>query len=314
MLSNCHRPELKKQHPIISPVHIAFIGFGEAGKAFASGWSGNSGHVISAYDIKTTTPGADRLSKLDDYCTAGVNGCETPGEAVSGCHIVFSMVTADQVLAAARSVSDVLPAGCLYLDCNSCAPHTKQRAAAIVEAGAGLYVDAAIMAPVFPGLHRTAMLISGKAGKAALELMNRLGMTVHLTSERAGDASSIKMIRSIMMKGLEAVMAECVLAGRQAGVASEVLASLNQTYPGFDWPERADYMLERMMLHGNRRAAEMREVAATVDNLGLPAWMSAAAADWQDRIGALDLKDSGPGLEARADAILAQLGCDKREI
>ena len=79
------------------------------------------------------------------------------------------------------------------------------------------------------------------------------------------------MIRSMMMKGLEALVCECVFAGRKAGVIETVLDSLDDTYPGFDWKKRAAYMLERVMTHGVRRAAEMREVALTVDLLGLKA-------------------------------------------
>ena len=85
------------------------------------------------------------------------------------------------------------------------------------------------------------------------------------------------------MKGLEALVCECVLAGAKAGVIETVLDSLDDTYPGFDWRKRSAYMLERMMTHGVRRAAEMREVALTVDLLGLDGAMSRASVGWQQR-------------------------------
>jgi 3-hydroxyisobutyrate dehydrogenase-like beta-hydroxyacid dehydrogenase len=104
-----------------------------------------------------------------------------------------------------------------------------------------------------------------------------------------GSASAVKMIRSIMMKGLEALVCECVLAGRKAGVCEIVLDSLDESFPSFDWRKRSAHMLERVMTHGVRRAAEMHEVALTVDLLGLEGSMSRATVDWQQKIGELAL-------------------------
>ncbi len=123
-----------------------------------------------------------------------------------------------------------------------------------------------------------------------------------------GSSSAIKMIRSIMMKGLEALVCECVLAGRKAGVIETVLDSLDDTYPGFDWRKRSAYMLERVMTHGVRRAAEMREVALTVDLLGLDGAMSRASVGWQQTVGDLGLRssaDEAADYRILADRILA---------
>jgi hypothetical protein len=125
-----------------------------------------------------------------------------------------------------------------------------------------------------------------------------------------GAASAVKMIRSIMMKGLEALVCECVLAGRKAGVIETVLNSLDDTYPGFDWKKRSAYMLERVMTHGVRRAAEMREVALTVDLLGLKGEMSRASVGWQQAIGEFGLRADATEAEdygLLADRILAAL-------
>ena len=120
-----------------------------------------------------------------------------------------------------------------------------------------------------------------------------------------GSSSAIKMIRSIMMKGLEALVCECVLAGRKAGVIETVLDSLDDTYPGFDWRKRSAYMLERVMTHGVRRAAEMREVALTVDLLGLDGAMSRASVGWQQTVGDLGL---GSSADEAADYRLSPTG------
>jgi 3-hydroxyisobutyrate dehydrogenase-like beta-hydroxyacid dehydrogenase len=229
---------------------------------------------------------------------------------VTGAEAVFSVVTADQAHEAAVAALPGLAKGALFFDCDSCAPQTKSRTAQDVEALGGLYVDVAVMAPVHPRLRRTPLLISGPHVEAAASALASLGMSAAIHEGPVGAASSVKMIRSVMMKGLEALVCECVLAGRKAGVIETVLDSLDDTYPGFDWKKRAAYMLERVMTHGVRRAAEMREVALTVDLLGLKGEMSRACVEWQQAIGELGLRANAAeatDYEVLADRILGAL-------
>lgn len=291
--------------------HLAFIGFGEAASAFVAGWSAGRPAKVGAYDIKTDSPDdAVRAAKLADYQRHSITGAQNATEMFAGTSAVFSTVTADQALAAARWAAAAIEPATLYLDCNSCAPETKRAAAAVLQEAGVRYVDAAIMAPVYPRRHRTPVLLSGEHAPVALELCRQLDMRADVVDGPVGTASSIKMIRSVMMKGLEALVAECVLAGRKAGVDDKVLDSLEATYPGFGWRDRTAYMLERMMTHGIRRSAEMREVAKTVDDLGIGGTLSAVTADWQERIGALRLDAQsldGEDYGTRADALLRAL-------
>jgi 3-hydroxyisobutyrate dehydrogenase-like beta-hydroxyacid dehydrogenase len=296
----------------ISSGSIALLGFGEAAHAFLDGWRTNPGFKasISAYDIKTDSPHAEvRRAKLADYAAANIVGASNAPEAVAGAEAVFSVVTADQAHEAALAALPGLAKGALFFDCNSCAPQTKVRTAADVEAAGARYVDVAVMAPVHPRLHRTPLLISGAHVEAAASALGALDMSARTFEGPVGSASAVKMIRSIMMKGLEALICECVLAGRKAGVIETVLASLDDTYPGFDWKKRSAYMLERVMTHGQRRAAEMREVALTVDLFGLKGEMSRASVGWQQTVGELGLRASASEADylVRADAILAAL-------
>lgn len=287
---------------------LAFIGFGEAASAFVQGWAQARPRRVRAYDIKVDDESANvRERKWLEYERSQVSGCATVAEALADSSLVFCVVTADQALIAARQAAASIRPGTLYLDCNSCAPGTKRRAADVIEKAAGRYVDVAIMAPVHPALHRVPMLLSGPHAAAALEALAALDMQAKIAQGPVGAASSIKMVRSIMVKGLEALMVECVLAGRRAGVDEPVLDSLEGTFPEFRWKERAAYMLERVMVHGVRRAAEMREVALTVEELGLSAFMSGAAIQWQQRIGELALAAPQGDYRARADAALQAL-------
>jgi 3-hydroxyisobutyrate dehydrogenase-like beta-hydroxyacid dehydrogenase len=251
-----------------------------------------------------------REAKRADYRNAGVLGAASASEAVAAAQLVFSVVTADQAHAAALAALPGLPADAFFLDCNSCAPQTKARSAERVEAAGGRYVDVAVMGPVRPRLHRTALLVGGPRAPAAAPALEALGMAASIHDGPVGSSSAIKMIRSVMTKGLEALVCECVLAGRKAGVDEVVLASLDETLPGFDWKKRSAYMLERVMTHGVRRAAEMREVALTVDLIGLEGAMSRAAVGWHQRVGELALRAaSGDAADYRglADRILAEL-------
>ncbi len=285
---------------------VAFVGFGEAAQAFWAGWQTRSVPPARAFDIATDTPSRGS-AKLEDYRRTGIQGTPTLAEALGGAQAVFCLVTADNAKAAASAGAALLPPGALWLDCNSCAPQTKQASAEAIEAAGGRYVDVAVMAPVHPRLHRTPLLVSGPHCEAALSLLAALGMEAEAVSDQVGTASSIKLCRSIMIKGLEALTAECVLAGRHLGVEDMVLATLEETFPGFGWERRAAGMLERAVVHGRRRAAEMRETAAMVESLGLPGRMSHAAATWQQQIGELELRVGRDDLGAGADAVLSAL-------
>lgn len=286
-------------------VEVALIGFGEAAEAFRIGWDRRATRA-RAFDMKSLDP--EQGVGITERCrAASVICCAGPADALEGARLVMCLVTADEALAAAEAAAPHLRAGALWLDGNSCSPGTKRAAASVIEAAGGTYVDMAIMAPVLPRRHRTPVLLAGRGAGAAASALRRLGMEPELAGDEVGGASMIKMLRSVMIKGMEALTAECLLAARRAGVEAEVLGSLRASDPGTDWENRAAYNLERMTVHGARRAAEMREVAATLRELGLPDRLSAATAAWQDELGALGLDSGIADLGTRADRILERL-------
>lgn len=288
---------------------VAFIGFGEAATAFVTGWGGGAPARLRAFDVKTDDA-ATRDVKRSDYAAAGVECCDSDAEAVAGADVIFSLVTADQAFAAASSAAKRLDGPALFFDCNSCAPETKRRSAAVIEAAGGRYVDVAVMAPVHPKLHRTPVLVSGPYMEAALEAMAALDMAAEGAPGEVGVASAIKLCRSVMIKGIEALSAEFILAARSLGVEEAAIGSLEASNPEVDWRKRIGGALERMTVHGLRRAAEMRETAAMVEALGLPSGMSAATAAWQQAVGDLGYAaESGAGLEA-ADRLAEALRRD----
>jgi len=266
--------------------NIALIGFGEAAMAFVPSLRGS----LRAYDVKTARPEL-ASAKQADYAAHRVEGCDTAGAALTGAQAALSLVTADQALAAAEGAE--VAAGSLWFDMNSVAPDTKRAAAAAIEAKGGRYVDVAIMSPVDPAGVAAPLLVSGPHAADGAILLRDIGFgRVRVVAGPVGHASSIKMLRSVMVKGIEALTAECVLAASRAGVLDEVLASLDASPPPSDWASRADYNLDRMMVHGLRRAAEMEEVVKTLDALGSGSALTRATVERQRAIGALGLSPS----------------------
>jgi 3-hydroxyisobutyrate dehydrogenase-like beta-hydroxyacid dehydrogenase len=280
---------------------VTLIGFGEAGQAFAGaeGWQGSA----RAYDRLTDRP-ATRAAKQADYRRAAVEGAASMAGALEASPLVLSLVTADQALIAARSAAPHLAAGALYCDMNSVAPSTKAAAAAAVEAAGGHYVDVAIMSPVDPGRLSVPLLLSGAEAAGAARALARLGFdNVRVVGGRVGQASAIKMIRSVMVKGIEALTAECLLAADGAGVAEEVLASLDASDRTMPWAKRADYHLNRMIVHGLRRAEEMEEVVKTLEDLGVEPALTRGTVRRQREIGQLRLGAPAAGLAGKLDQI-----------
>jgi 3-hydroxyisobutyrate dehydrogenase-like beta-hydroxyacid dehydrogenase len=286
---------------------IAFMGMGEAGSAIIGGWGESRAGAIRAYDTKSDSPVTAGTMQAR-YRDLGITGCASPAAAVAGAGIVFCTVTADQAVVAAEAAAPHLAPGAFWCDLNSCAPSSKRRAAAVIEAAGGRYVDVAVMAAVHPKRNMTPLLISGPHAEAIAPVLTDLPMAPRVVAGEIGAASSIKMIRSVLVKGLEALTAECVLAAVAAGVEDEVLGSLLRSHPGIDWPGQAAYNFERSIVHGERRAAEMEEVARTLSDLGLPDDMARATVAWQRRIAAAGVPAVGnaraAGPKALADLLL----------
>jgi 3-hydroxyisobutyrate dehydrogenase-like beta-hydroxyacid dehydrogenase len=263
---------------------ISFIGFGEAGQAMASGLRESGIERIAAWDILFPESAGNRLKAAGS--TMGVHCAASAQEAVAGTDIIFSAVTAASSLDAARSVEPHLSGNPCYLDINSVSPGRKQETEKLL-GGKVRYVDVAVIAPIHPGRHRTPLLISGPHAETASPLLGELEMQLTVVGPATGAAAAIKMIRSVMIKGIEALTLECFLAASRAGVLDEVTASLKNNYPGLDWPVMSEYNLERMASHGDRRAAEMEESAATLRELGLEPLMTEQTVERQREMGAI---------------------------
>jgi len=263
---------------------ISFIGFGEAGQAIASGLRDAGIEQIAAWDILFSEPSGARLTAAAKKF--GVRQAKSAADAVAETDMIISAVTAASSLEAARSVAPHIAGNPYYLDINSVSPGRKQDTAKLL-GGKVRYVDVAVIAPIHPLRHKTPLLIAGPHAEAISPLLGELEMKLSIVPGEIGKAAAIKMIRSVMIKGMEALTLECFLAASRAGLLEEVTASLKNNYPTLDFTQIADYNIERMASHGERRAAEMEESAVTLRELGLNPLMVEATVARQREMGAL---------------------------
>ena len=263
---------------------IGLIGYGEVGKIFSAGLKAPSGvSSMSAWDLKFSNP-AIQATELAHAALSGVNACTSMQalfEASEASTLILSAVTASNTLAVAQEAAKHICPGSVFLDLNSASPGTKQQCAALLEACGAHYVEAGVMTSVPPYGIKTPMLLGGPQAAELAPLLASWGMDAKAVSEKLGVASAIKMCRSVMIKGLEALVIESYTTARAYGVEDHVLPTLAETFPSIDWEKTGAYFFSRVVEHGQRRAEEMREAANTVRESGFEPFMTASIADKQ---------------------------------
>jgi 3-hydroxyisobutyrate dehydrogenase-like beta-hydroxyacid dehydrogenase len=253
---------------------IGLVGYGEVGKIFSEGLHGKPGvRTVSSWDLKFADAGS-RAAELAHAARAGVTASPSMQALCQASSLVISAVTASNTLAVAQEAAGHLLPGALFLDLNSASPGTKQQCAKLIEAAGGHYVEAGVMTSVPPYGIRVPMLLGGSRAVDLAGVLSAWGMNAKAVSETIGVASATKMCRSVMIKGLEALVIESFTTARRHGVEDAMLATLQETFPGIDWPRQGAYFFSRVALHGQRRAEEMQEAANTVSEAGFEPFMA----------------------------------------
>ena len=286
-------------------MRIALIGYGEVGRILAEDLRSRA--TLVAFDIQlagAASPASDSMRAHARRHRVAL--ADSHAAAVRDAELVISAVTASQAVAVAQACAAGLARGAFFLDFNSASPGAKIRAAESVNAAGGRYVEGAVMTSLPPYRIKVPLLLGGPDGAALLPVLDELGFAARLSSARLGVASATKMCRSVMIKGLEAMVIEAFTTARHYGVEDAVIASLKETFPAIDWERQGAYFFQRVIEHGRRRSEEVREVAVTVREAGLQPWSAAGTAERQAWIA--DLADAGvfgtrgtPGFARSAD-------------
>ena len=267
---------------------IALIGYGEVGRILAEELV-LQGHALTAFDTKQDLPLGSSLRA--HAAQHGVMLAASHVEAVQDANLIVSAVTATQTVPVAEATAPGLRAGAFFLDLNSASPGAKVRAGDSVNGAEARYVEGAVMTSVPPHRLKVPLLIGGPDAEALQPVLEALGFSPRVASDRIGVASATKMCRGVMITGLEAMVIESFTTARHYGVEDAVIASLHETFPGIDWERQAAYFFQRAIEHGRRRSEEVREVAVSVQEAGLTPWSASGTAERQAWVA--DLADAG---------------------
>ena len=257
--------------------HIGIVGYGEVGKIFSAGLK-EQVRAIAAWDLKFAVA-STKEAELAHAVRSGVLARASMQDLCAQADFIISAVTASNTLAVAQEAAQHIRPGTIFLDLNSASPGTKQQAAKLIDAAGGRYVEAGVMTSVPPYGIRVPMLLGGAAAQELAEMLNGFGMSAKAVALEIGVASAIKMCRSVMIKGLEALVIESYATARKYGVENHMIPTLQETFPSIDWEAQGAYFFSRVAQHGKRRAEEMREAANTVREAGFEPWMAAAIAE-----------------------------------
>ena len=268
---------------------VGLVGYGEVGRILAADLRAQ-GVAVAAWDLLLASPAS--AAPLRDHAGAhGVVLAASAAALAAGSDCIISAVTASQAVPVAADCAPAMRPGTFFLDFNSASPGAKQRAAALVDGAGGRYVEGAVMTSIPPYRIRVPLLLGGASAAALAPLLNALGFAARVSSNQLGVASATKMCRSVMIKGLEAMVIESFTTARFYGVEDAVIASLHETFPGIDWEKQGAYFFQRVIEHGRRRSEEVREVAETVRDAGLVPYSATGTAERQAHIA--DLADAG---------------------
>ena len=267
---------------------IGLVGYGEVGRILAEDLRARE-LAVAAYDLKLGSPAQTPLA--EHAAAHGVELAASHADLAAKADLIVSAVTASQAVTVAEACAPTIAQGCWFLDFNSASPGAKIKAAGLIDGAGGRYVEGAVMTSIPPYRIRVPLLLGGSQATALAPLLNALGFDSKVASEKLGVASATKMCRSVMIKGLEAMVIESFTTARAYGVEQQVLASLAETFPGIDWEKQGAYFFQRVVQHGRRRAEEMREAAETVREAGLEPWSAAGTALRQAWVA--DLADAG---------------------
>lgn len=248
---------------------ITVIGLGEAGSLYARGLRA-AGAEVRGYDRRDRA--ADGVAQVADLA-----------EAVSGADLVLSLVWARTAVEVAQEAIPLLDRSAVFADLNTAAREVKSAVAATGAAHGVAVADVAVLAPVPREAERTPLLASGDGAVRFAALLGPLGAPVEVMPGVAGDAAQLKLLRSVFMKGLAAVVIEGLSAARAVGAEQWLHDQMAQEF-GPGGAAKVDHLVTGTYTHIERREREVRDALAALEAAGQHADMTRATATWYQRI------------------------------
>lgn len=268
-------------------MRVAILGLGEAGRAFAQAFT-TAGHRVHGYDPADVDTPADVVRETSIL------------DAVSGTALVLSFTTARHAVSAAAEAGPGLSGSALYVDLNAASSTAKREAAAALDSPEA-FVDGAVLGSVLQYGVKVHLLLAGPRADEAAQLFSEIGTRTEPVSQEIGAASQRKLLRSVFVKSLAALLAETMDAARASGdeswITEQVAAWLSD---GTTTIERLD---RTTRLHAERRSHELVDSLATLAALGVESSVAAGALATHRRFA----RQSQSGAPATLSDALAQV-------
>lgn len=292
-------------------MRVGIIGYGEVGRLISNQFL-SRGRSVLVWDkcfLDSSSPALQLAAG-----TPGLDVASSSIDLIERADLIFSAVTAGNALQLASDCAKAITQEKTFVDLNSVSPGTKVQMAEVMAAASGRFVEAAIMSPIHPRGIESPISLAGPHAELFAEIGASIGFTsLTISSPTFGKAAATKMCRSVVIKGLEALIAESMMAARAHGVEDVVLGSFKNLLPRDDWPDYAHYMIQRTLLHGVRRAEEMSEAAKTLSEIGVDPLMTRATVERQNWMAGRVDTASNTDLAATLDALLQNLDTNIEE-
>ena len=271
-------------------MRLGFIGYGEAAFEMSCGLYQEGLRETIAYDPLWDHPDFKQLIH-DRAKQANVQLLPTAKDVVQKANVLIVAVPADQAKHVSESIAPYLTTDHLYIDVSASTPEIKQHIAGVVAHKNGLFVDAAMMGSLPAYKHQVPILASGTGTDQFIQLMTPYHMNIEKVSDTAGDASATKLIRSIFMKGIAALLIEMLEAATHFKVDDRVIASVTETMNKDSFDTILNRLVTGTSIHSKRRAFELEGSLSMLDHAGLSSLMTKAAKEKLEQLTDYHLND-----------------------
>lgn len=273
---------------------LGFIGFGEVGFEMAKGYRNEGLEGLFVYDIMQSHPVYGPLVQ-ERVQTSGVTLVASPAEVLQNVDVVIVAVPGDKALQTAQSISPLLKKATLYVDVSASSPEVKRNIWEEIKGADVTFVDGAMLGPLPVYQHKVPTLVSGNGSDQFIELMKPYHMDLEKVSDIPGEATAIKLIRSIFMKGLPALFVEVLETASLMKVDHLVLKSLATTMNACSFEQTFNRLVTGTAIHAQRRAHEMENVIAMLESINIEPTMSKATFERLNWLASKNLKEKFGG-------------------
>ncbi len=257
---------------------IGIVGYGEAGQAIAQGLCSSRGSSISVFDIKFNEEELRESLRLRAQ-EHGVIVEDDMGSLIANNDMILSLVTGEVATQVVRDSLPFINEGKVYVDMSTVSPRKKILMGELIEQKGGSFIEVAILGAIASYGFKSPMLVCGKRADHFVNVFAKMGFNVKFVSTEIGKASSLKMLRSVFAKGVEALLLEMLVGAKRCDLVQPLMDAIVEHMDGSSFQEIANTWITTNVVHAERRTAEMEHVIETLNELNVKPIMAKAVRD-----------------------------------